>query len=131
MQKILKITSMQCLCNIARTNWVMKLMFCMLISMKVFYKLIVFFFSRFDHACLKCLGTFAISFCHLKKEVRNEVAFLHLINCLCNVSSLLLFQVTVDPCKLASWYSFLRMHNFGFFGYLLNIYSFVYKKTYC
>ena len=28
-------------------------------------------------------------------------SFLHLINCLYNISSLLLFQVTVEPCKLA------------------------------
>ena len=27
--------------------------------------------------------------------------FPHLIDCLCNTSLLLLFQVTVDPCKLA------------------------------
>ena len=38
MPKILKVTSMQCLCNISRKNWVMKLMFCMLINMKLFYK---------------------------------------------------------------------------------------------
>ena len=37
MPKLLKITSMQCLCSISTINWVMKLMFCMLI----FYKLIV------------------------------------------------------------------------------------------
>ena len=36
--KVLKITSMQCL-----KNWVIKLMFCMLISMKVFCKLIALF----------------------------------------------------------------------------------------
>ena len=31
--KVLKITSMQYLCNISRNKWVMKLIFCMLISM--------------------------------------------------------------------------------------------------
>ena len=36
MPKVLKITSMYCLCKISTTNWVMKFMFCMLISMKVF-----------------------------------------------------------------------------------------------
>ena len=39
----LKITTVKCLCNIPRRNWVMKLIFCMLINMKVFYKLIVLF----------------------------------------------------------------------------------------
>ena len=43
MAKVLKIISMQCLCNIWRKNWIMKLMFCMLINMKVFYKLVVLF----------------------------------------------------------------------------------------
>ena len=110
MPKVLKVTSMQCLCNISRKNWVMKLMFCMLINMKFFCRLIV------------------ISLWHLKKEVKNEVRnltalpasntaltiyyvsrvfppltlsltqygihtkpFLHLISCLCNISLLLLF----------------------------------------
>ena len=41
--KVLKITSKQYLCNISRKNWIMKLMFCMLINMKVFYKLILLF----------------------------------------------------------------------------------------
>ena len=41
--KVLKTISMNCLCNISRKNWVMKLTFCMLIYMKVFYKLIVLF----------------------------------------------------------------------------------------
>ena len=39
MRKVLKTRSMQCLCNISGKNWVMKLMFCMLINMKVSYKL--------------------------------------------------------------------------------------------
>ena len=43
MAKVLEMTNMQCLCNISRKNWVMKLMICMLINMKVFYKLIVLF----------------------------------------------------------------------------------------
>ena len=41
--KIFKITNMQRLCNISRKNWVMKLMVCMLIKIKVFYRLIVIF----------------------------------------------------------------------------------------
>ena len=43
MPKVLKITSMHCLCKISTTNWLMKLMICMLVSMKVFYKFIVSF----------------------------------------------------------------------------------------
>ena len=42
--KVLKIKSMQYLCNPSRKNWVMKLMFCMMINMIVFYKLILLFF---------------------------------------------------------------------------------------
>ena len=43
MSKVLKITSMQCLCNMSRKNGVIKLIFCMVIKVKVFYKLIVLF----------------------------------------------------------------------------------------
>ena len=41
--KVLRITSMQFLYNISRKNWVIKLMFCMLINMKNFCKLTVLF----------------------------------------------------------------------------------------
>ena len=41
--KVLKVTSMKCLCNISRKNWVVELMFCMRRNMKIFYKLIVLF----------------------------------------------------------------------------------------
>ena len=51
MYKVFKILSMQYLCNISKKKWVMKLMFCMLINMKVFYKLILFIFDRFYQAC--------------------------------------------------------------------------------
>ena len=50
--KVLKITSMRYLCNISRKNWVMKLMFCMVINMKVFW---------IGQACPKYLGKFAMS----------------------------------------------------------------------
>ena len=93
----------------------------------------------------KISSKFAISFWHLKKEVRNEVRdlnaqagsntaltifyksnvlpprtvflsqygshtkpFLPVINCLCNINLLLLFQVTVVPCKLACLDSILK-----------------------
>ena len=41
---------------------------------------------------------------------------LYLINCLCSISSLLLFQVMVGPCKLAGWIDFLL--NIQLFGHL-------------
>ena len=37
--------------------------------------------------------------------------FFHLINCLCNISLLLLFQVTVDACNLACFSKFLQRTN--------------------
>ena len=137
--KVLKIRRMQYLCNISRKNWVIKLMFCLLINMKVFYKFIL---HAVGQACPKYSGKFEMSLWHLKKEVRNEVryltvlagsnttlttyytsnvlspltfflsqhgthtkSFLHLINCLCNISLLLLFQVTAGPCKFVCCYT--------------------------
>ena len=139
MPKVLKITRMQCLSNISKKNWVMKVMFCMMINMKVFYKLTVFiylfFFDGFGQTCPNDLGRFVISLWHFKKEVRKDVRdnytcwfksypyrllyihgsptigpcpqygihtkpLLYMINCLCNISSLL-FYVTLGPCKLA------------------------------
>ena len=43
MPKVLEIIIMDYLCSISRKNWVMKLMFYMLINMKVLYKLILLF----------------------------------------------------------------------------------------
>ena len=43
MPKILKISSMQCLYNISRQNWAMKLMFCILISIKTFTRRYYYF----------------------------------------------------------------------------------------
>ena len=42
--EVLQIISVHCLSSISKKNWVMKLMFCMLIDMEVFYKFIVLFF---------------------------------------------------------------------------------------
>ena len=64
---------MQYLCNMLSKNWVNKLMFYMLINMKVFYKLKLLFFDGVGQACLKYLSKFAMSLSHYKKEVRNEV----------------------------------------------------------
>ena len=63
---------MQCPCSISRKNWVRKLMFCMLINMKVFYKLIELF-DGFYQACPKHIVKFAMYLWHLKNEIRNEV----------------------------------------------------------
>ena len=46
MLKLPKITSLIFLCNILRKNWVMKLIFCMQVSMKACHKLIVWRWSR-------------------------------------------------------------------------------------
>ena len=46
MLKLPKITSLIFLCNILRKNWVMKLIFCMKVSMKACYKLIAWEWSK-------------------------------------------------------------------------------------
>ena len=128
MPKVLKITSVQCLCDISRKNWAVKLMFCMLINMNVFYKLmiLVFLIGLTRHVQSTWLNLQYLW--HLRKEVKNEVRdftaligsntalpltlfrsqyrihtkpFIHFINCFYNITSLSLFQVTVGPCKLA------------------------------
>ena len=73
-----KITSLLFFCNILRKTWVMKLIFCMQISMKVSYKLILWYLMGWSRvlkvpkiASLQCL------YKYLKKEVRDEVDFLH------------------------------------------------------
>ena len=56
MPKVLKITSIQCLCNISKNNWVMKLLFSMLIDLKVSYKWIVLFLMGLAmHAQITCI----------------------------------------------------------------------------
>ena len=61
MPKALKLTSMQYLYNISRKNWMMKLMFGIIINMKVFRKRILLFLmglARHPHstwASLQCL----------------------------------------------------------------------------
>ena len=47
MPKLLKITGMECLCNISRKHWVTKLMFCMVMNMKVLQVDSIFFFFFF------------------------------------------------------------------------------------
>ena len=69
MPEVLRITSMQCL-------RVMKLIFCELINIKVFWKSILYF-DWFGQAFSKHSDRFAIFLCYLKKDVRNVVDFLH------------------------------------------------------
>ena len=76
--KLPKITSLLFLCNILRKKWVMKLIFCMQISMKVSYKLILWFLmGMVKHSQSYQNSKFAMSLQYLKKEVRDEVDFLH------------------------------------------------------
>ena len=66
------------ICNILRKKWVMKLIFCMQISMKVSYKLILWFLmGMVKHSQSSQNSKFAMSLQYLKKEVRDEVDFLH------------------------------------------------------
>ena len=66
------------ICSILRKKWVMKLIFCMQISMKVSYKLILWFLmGMVKHSQSSQNSKFAMSLQYLKKEVRDEVDFLH------------------------------------------------------
>ena len=73
MLKLPKITSLLFLCNILRKNWVMKLIFCMQVSMKACYKLIVWEWSKIPKvpkiASLQCL--YSIS----KKNLKLKLIF--------------------------------------------------------
>ena len=73
MLKLPKITSLIFLCNILRKNWVMKLIFCMKVSMKACYKLIVWEWSKIPKvpkiASLQCL--YSIS----KKKLKLKLIF--------------------------------------------------------
>ena len=78
MPKLPKITSLLFLCNILRKKWEIKLIFCMQIRMKVSYKLILWFLmGMVKHSQSSQNSKFAMSLQYLKKEVRDEVDFLH------------------------------------------------------
>ena len=87
MPKSPKITNLLFLCNILIKNWVMKLIFCMQINIKVSWKFIsTLWTSTFPTRFILLLmnisnltqsNKFAISLQHLKKEVRNEGHFWH------------------------------------------------------
>ena len=66
--KLPKITSLGLLCNILKKKWVMKLVLCMQISMKAWYKLILWFWWTWSNiskvskiASLQCLYNISIS----------------------------------------------------------------------
>ena len=98
MPKLPKITSLLFLCNMLRKNWVMKLIFCMQISMKDCYKLITKFWWGWSNTLgikvsynvdiiiingheqafqITQSNKFAISLQYLIKEVRNGGHFWH------------------------------------------------------
>ena len=114
MPKVLKITIMQCLCNISRKSWVTNLMISVLIMMSVDSII----FDGFSQACPKYLGIFSTSqersqewswdltalagsnatliiyytsnvlppfILFLSQYGIPTESFLHLINCLCNI----------------------------------------------
>ena len=78
MPNLHKITSLLFLCNIFRKKWVIKLIFLqMQISMKVSYKLILWFLMQLvKHSQSSQNSKFPMPLQYIKKEVRNEVYFL-------------------------------------------------------
>ena len=69
MPKLPKVTSLLFLCSILRKNWVRKLIFCIF--------LILWFWFWFWHFQSSQNAKFTMSLQYLKKEVRDEVDFLH------------------------------------------------------
>ena len=73
MPKLHKITSLLFLCNILRKKWEIKLIFCMQLSMKVSYKLILSFITGMVKQSQSSQNSkFAMFLQYLKKEVRDE-----------------------------------------------------------
>ena len=75
--QIPKITSLLFLCNILRKKWVMKLIFCMQVSMKAFYKLILWF--RWGWSSIPKVPKIASLQCHYnisEKKLKMKFIFL-------------------------------------------------------
>ena len=71
-------TSLQYLCNISRKTWRMNLIFCVHINVKGFFKLLLSsYLCVVRHARVTQNNKFAISLQYLKKELSDEVDFLH------------------------------------------------------
>ena len=74
MPQVFKITKMQCLCNISRIHWVMKLSFaCEWIDMEIFYNLTVLFLMGLARHAQSTQVNLQYLCDILKKEFRNEV----------------------------------------------------------
>ena len=66
-----------CLCNISRKEWGMKLIFCLKINSKVFYKLIASLWVRIARLAWSTQNSkFTISLQYLKEKVKDEVDLL-------------------------------------------------------
>ena len=61
------------LCNILRGKWMTKLTFCMQVSMKTHYKLILWFWLRWSS--ISKVSKIASVQCHLQKEDRDKLTF--------------------------------------------------------
>ena len=68
MPKVLKITSVHCLCSISKRIDILHAD-----KHESLLQVDSIIFDRFGQACPNYQGKFAISLCHLKKEIRNEV----------------------------------------------------------
>ena len=78
MLKLTKITSLLFLCNILSKKWAIKLIFCILICMKVSYKLKLWFLmGMVKHSWCSQNSKFTCLYNISKKEIRDEVDFLH------------------------------------------------------
>ena len=76
MSRLPEITSLLFLWNILRKNGMMKLIFCMQISLKGSYKLILWFLRvMLKHSQNSQSSNFKMSLQYLKKEVRDEFDF--------------------------------------------------------
>ena len=111
MSKVPRITSLQFLCNISRNRWRTNTIFCMQIIIRLSYKSILLIsVDMARHAEITQNICDIPKFCIWVKVMPTTFfcsqygihtkRFRHCINCLCDISLLVLFQVTVGPYKL-------------------------------
>ena len=78
MPKLPKITSLQYLYNISRKTWRIKLIFCLQLNIKGFFKLILSFLVRVArHAYITQNNKVVFSLQYIKKKVSDEIDFFH------------------------------------------------------
>ena len=77
MPKLPKIKILLFVCNILRKKCMAKLIFCMQVSIKIYYKLILILLGMVKHFQSSQNSTFAMSLQCLKIEVGHKVNFLH------------------------------------------------------